>query len=99
MATTETAPVREHETPVVGGTDPNINAHAKATGQTIYADDIHLPRMLIGRFLRSPYRHARILRVDASKAAALPGVLGGLAGKDLLPLILANAGRLTKFGA
>ena len=83
MATIETTFVREHGTAVVGGTDPNINAHAKATGQTIYADDIQLPRMLVGKFLRSPHRHARILRVDASKAAALPGVHGVLTGKDL----------------
>jgi len=83
MATIETTFVREHGTAVVGGTDPNINAHAKATGQTIYADDIQLPRMLVGKFLRSPHRHAKILRVDASKAAALPGVHGVLTGKDL----------------
>jgi 4-hydroxybenzoyl-CoA reductase alpha subunit len=83
MATTETERVREHEEAVVGGTDPNITAHAKATGQTIYADDIHLPRMLVGKFLRSPCRHAKILRVDTSKAAALPGVLGVLTARDL----------------
>jgi 4-hydroxybenzoyl-CoA reductase alpha subunit len=83
MATTEARPAVEQEAVVVGGTDPNITAHAKATGQTIYADDIHLPRMLIGKFLRSPFRHARILRVDISKAAALAGVRAVLTGRDL----------------
>jgi 4-hydroxybenzoyl-CoA reductase subunit alpha len=82
MATTETQPAVESG-PVVGGTDPSITAHAMATGQTIYADDIHLPRMLVGKFLRSPHRHARILRVDVSKAAVLQGVRAVLTGEDL----------------
>jgi 4-hydroxybenzoyl-CoA reductase alpha subunit len=83
MAPTDTTAARERETSVVGGTDPNITAHAKATGQTVYADDIQLPRMLIGRILRSPYRHARILRIDVSRARELPGVHGVLTGQDL----------------
>jgi 4-hydroxybenzoyl-CoA reductase alpha subunit len=83
MMATGTTRRGERDTAVVGGTDANITAHAKATGQTIYADDIHLPRMLIGKFLRSPYRHAQIRRVDVSKAAALPGVLAVLRGQDL----------------
>ena len=70
-------------TAVVGGTDPKIDAHAKATGQTVYADDIHLPRMLVGRLLRSPHRHAKILGIDVSRAAALPGVHAVLTGADL----------------
>src|SRR6516165_10272347 len=70
-------------TAVVGGSDPKIDAHAKATGQTVYADDIHLPRMLVGRLLRSPHRHAKILGIDVSRASALPGVHGILTGADL----------------
>ena len=81
MATIEST--RTGEQSVVGGSDPNITAHAKATGQTVYADDLHLPRMLIGKLLRSPFRHARILRVDVGRAAALPGVHGILTGEDL----------------
>jgi 4-hydroxybenzoyl-CoA reductase alpha subunit len=83
MAATEARPAVEGGAAVVGGTDPSITAHAKATGQTVYADDIHLPRMLVGRLLRSPYRHANIVRIDVSKAAALPGVHGVLTGRDL----------------
>ena len=67
----------------VSGSDPRIDVHAKTTGQTMYADDIRLPRMLVGRLLRSPYRHAKILRVDVTQAAALPGVHGILTGRDL----------------
>ncbi|MGA2926117.1 MAG: xanthine dehydrogenase family protein molybdopterin-binding subunit [Solirubrobacteraceae bacterium] len=81
--TTESKQGPARGTAVVGGSDPKIDAHAKATGQTVYTDDIHPPRMLVGRLLRSPHRHARILRVDVTRAAALPGVHGILTGRDL----------------
>ena len=81
--TTDPRQTSARGTAVVGGSDPRIDVHAKATGQTMYADDIHLPRMLVGRLLRSPYRHAKILRVDVTQAAALPGVHGILTGRDL----------------
>ena len=70
-------------TAVVGGSDPKVDAPAKAMGQTVYADDIQLPRTLVGKLLRSPQRHAKIVRVDVSRAAALPGVHGVLTGSDL----------------
>ena len=81
--TTDPRQTSARGTAAVGGSDPRIDVHAKTTGQTMYADDIHLPRMLIGRLLRSPYRHAKILRVDVTQAAALPGVHGILTGPDL----------------
>jgi 4-hydroxybenzoyl-CoA reductase alpha subunit len=56
----------------------------KVTGITQYADDLFLPRMLYGKLLRSPHPHAQIVRLDTSKAAALPGVLGMITGADLL---------------
>lgn len=46
----------------------------KATGRAVYSQDVKLPGTLVGRVLRSPHPHARILRIDASKAMALPGV-------------------------
>lgn len=46
----------------------------KVTGRAIYSQDVKLPGTLIGRILRSPHPHARIARIDTSKAAALPGV-------------------------
>jgi len=46
----------------------------KVTGRAIYSQDVKLPGTLIGRILRSPHPHARILRIDTSKAAALAGV-------------------------
>ena len=46
----------------------------RVTGKATYTGDLHLPGMLYARVLRSPHPHARIRRIDASKALALPGV-------------------------
>ncbi len=56
---------------------------AKATGRTIYADDLRLPGMLHAKILRSPHAHARILRIDMDKAAQHPGVRGVLVGAEI----------------
>ena len=58
----------------VGHASPRIDAVKRVTGAATYTGDIHLPGMLYARVLRSPYAHARIRRVDVSKALALAGV-------------------------
>src|SRR5215831_7761130 len=55
----------------------------KVTGRAQYGADIHLAGMLHGRVLRSPHAHARILRIDSSRAAALPGVKAIVTGADM----------------
>src|SRR6202035_5544231 len=55
-------------------------------GKGNYVDDLKLPGMLYGDFTRSPHGHARIKRIDASKAKAVPGVLAVLTAADLKPL-------------
>jgi 4-hydroxybenzoyl-CoA reductase alpha subunit len=55
----------------------------RVTGQVRYTDDIHLPRMLWGRLLRCPHPHARIVRIDVTRALARPGVLAVITGKDM----------------
>lgn len=57
-------------------------------GRGQYVDDIKLPGMLFGDFVRSSYAHARIKRIDTSKAKALPGVKAVLTAQDLKPLNL-----------
>ncbi|HEX9446447.1 MAG TPA: carbon monoxide dehydrogenase, partial [Dongiaceae bacterium] len=57
-------------------------------GKGNYVDDLKLPHMLFGDFVRSPYGHARIKKIDASKALALPGVKAVLTAADLKPLKL-----------
>jgi CO/xanthine dehydrogenase Mo-binding subunit len=49
-------------------------ASEKVTGKAVYASDVYLPGMLYAKVYRSPYAHARILSMDSSKAAAIPGV-------------------------
>ncbi|HWP38589.1 MAG TPA: molybdopterin cofactor-binding domain-containing protein [Gemmatimonadales bacterium] len=68
---------------VVGRAHRRVDAAAKVTGATRFADDLVLPRMLYARLLRSPHPHARIVRVDTSRAAALRGVKAVLTGRDL----------------
>jgi 4-hydroxybenzoyl-CoA reductase alpha subunit len=67
----------------VGQPLPKVDAAAKVTGQTVFADDIVLPRMAYAKLLRSPHPHARIRRIDVSRAAAHPGVLATLVGSEL----------------
>lgn len=61
---------------------PQVNHRAKVMGRAQYAGDLKLPGMLHGAILRSPYAHARIVRIDASAARALPGVKAVLTGED-----------------
>src|SRR6266536_3646422 len=68
---------------VVGKPFRKVDARAKCTGQTKFADDIFLPRMLYCNILRSHHPHALIKNIDASNALAMPGVLAIITGKDL----------------
>lgn len=52
-------------------------------GRGNYVDDVKLPGMLYLDIVRSPYAHAKILRIDASEALATPGVLAVITGEDL----------------
>ena len=58
--------------------DPRI-----LTGRGRYVDDVKLPGMLHAAFVRSPLPHARVLSVDTSAAAALPGVVAVYTGADI----------------
>ena len=68
---------------VIGRARRRVDARAKVTGQTRFADDISLPRMAYCKLLRSPHPHARIRSIDVSRAAAHPGVYLVLTGKDV----------------
>jgi CO/xanthine dehydrogenase Mo-binding subunit len=60
-----------------------IDADLKVTGQVLYALNVELPGMTYARCVRSPYAHARIVRIDATRAEALPGVVTVLTRDDL----------------
>ncbi|MBU0652801.1 MAG: xanthine dehydrogenase family protein molybdopterin-binding subunit [Proteobacteria bacterium] len=68
---------------LIGKNMKRIDTAAKATGEAIFSADLTLPRMLIGKALRSPYPHARIVAIDTSKAERLPGVKAVITAKDM----------------
>ncbi|HET6862728.1 MAG TPA: molybdopterin cofactor-binding domain-containing protein, partial [Pyrinomonadaceae bacterium] len=68
---------------VIGKPFRKVDARAKCVGQTKFADDVVLPRMLFCKILRSHLPHALIKKIDATKALALPGVFAVITGKDL----------------
>jgi 4-hydroxybenzoyl-CoA reductase subunit alpha len=70
-------------TRVVGRPYTKVDGPAKVTGQTKFADDVMLPRMLHCKLLRAKIAHARILSIDVSKALARPGVVAVATGVDL----------------
>jgi carbon-monoxide dehydrogenase large subunit len=57
-------------------------------GKGHYVDDVKLPGMLFGDFVRSPYAHARVKSINADAAKALPGVVAVITADDLRPLNL-----------
>src|SRR4030043_652302 len=65
---------------IVGKSVPMQDAWEKATGQAKYAADLAFPGMLMGKILRSPYPHARIIHIDPSRAERLPGVKAVIVG-------------------
>jgi len=67
---------------IIGKPFRKVDARAKCVGQTKFADDIVLPRMLFCKMLRSHLPHALIKSIDVSKALALPGVFAVVTGKD-----------------
>ncbi len=67
----------------VGVSIPRVDGVDKVTGRAQYTADISLPNMLHGKILGSPVAHARVKRVDASKAAALEGVVAVITGADV----------------
>ena len=68
---------------VVGKPLRKVDARAKCVGQTRFADDIVLPRMLFCKLLRSYVPHAIIKSIDVSRALKHPGVIAVITGKEM----------------
>ena len=62
----------------------------KVTGRANFGADLNLPEMLHGRVLRSPFAHARIKRIDLTKARSLDGVYGAITSADFPPEITSS---------
>jgi 4-hydroxybenzoyl-CoA reductase subunit alpha len=67
---------------VIGKPRRRVDARAKVTGQTRFADDLSFPRMLHCKLLRSRHAHAILRGVDVSRALTAPGVHAVLTGRD-----------------
>ncbi len=70
------------EASLIGKSMVRSDTVAKAAGQALYTADLKLPRMLVGKVLRSPHPHARILNIDTSRAERLRGVKAVITGRD-----------------
>ncbi|MDP6559815.1 MAG: xanthine dehydrogenase family protein molybdopterin-binding subunit [Candidatus Binatia bacterium] len=73
---------------VVGKSVPRVDALSKVTGEAAYTADVMLPGMLHGKVLRSPHAHARIVRIDTSRAEALPGVRAVITGREVPDILI-----------
>ena len=68
----------------IGKSYRRLDYETKVTGRAQYLADMSVPGMLHGKILRSPYPHARITRIDASKAEKVAGVMAVLTRGDIL---------------
>ena len=78
---------------VIGASLPRVEGREKVTGTAGFTADLLLPGVLWGKILRSTEPHARLARVDASKARQLPGVRAVLTGADLGGLLTGSRQR------
>ena len=72
--------------PEIGGMGHSVKRKEDARfirGKGNYVDDVRLPGMIWLDIVRSPYAHAKITKIDTSKALAIPGVLAVITGEDL----------------
>lgn len=75
--------MRKKKFSVIGKPLTKVDAMAKCTGETRYADDFSLPRTIYAKLLRSPHPHARLRSISTERAASLGGVHAVITGKDL----------------
>jgi xanthine dehydrogenase molybdenum-binding subunit len=82
MSSVATLETEEPGFSVIGRRVPKYDATQKVTGHADYMLDLKLPGMLHGKILRSRYPHARITKIDTSKAKSLPGVVAVITSAD-----------------
>lgn len=68
---------------IIGKPVPMVDGASKVTGKGLYTDDMKMPGMVYARIFRSVYPHARILKLDTSRAEALEGVVAVVTGKEV----------------
>jgi CO/xanthine dehydrogenase Mo-binding subunit len=83
MSTITADPARTSRPALLGTNEARIDGREKVSGQAKYTADYAREGMLWAAFVASPYPHARIVRIDASAARAMPGVHAVLTGADI----------------
>jgi putative selenate reductase molybdopterin-binding subunit len=81
------------ELSVVGSRAPRVDAVKLATGRGTYTDDVFMPGLLHTALVHSPHAHARVLRVDKSRAESLPGVHAVISHEDVPRIPYTSAGQ------
>jgi CO/xanthine dehydrogenase Mo-binding subunit len=69
---------------VIGGKVERVDAIERLTGEAQFTADVYLPGMLYAKVLRSPHPHAKVARIDTTKARALPGVRAVITAEDVV---------------
>ncbi|MCZ6659617.1 MAG: xanthine dehydrogenase family protein molybdopterin-binding subunit [Gammaproteobacteria bacterium] len=77
---------------VVGSRPPRPDGLDKVTGRALFGADTFAPGQLVGRILRSPHAHAKIRKIDTSRAEKLKGVKAVITSRDLPDLTNGNRG-------
>lgn len=77
----------------VGSPEPKVDAIKLVQGKPAFAADVEMRGLLHAKVLKSPLPHARIKRIDASKARALPGVAAVLTHQDIPRVVYSTAGQ------
>src|SRR3989338_9591846 len=72
------------EESLIGRSVRRLDYEAKVTGRANYLADMKIPGMCHGKILRSPFPHARILRINAANALKVPGVVAVITRDDIL---------------
>jgi len=79
----------------IGKSVPRPNLDRLLQGRGLYVSDIELPRMAHVVFVRSPHAHAKIIRIEASEAKPMPGVVAVVSGEELSKAITPWVGVLS----
>ena len=77
---------------IIGSRPPRPDGVDKVTGRARYGADTFAPGQLVGRILRSPHAHAKIRKIDTSRAEKLKGVKAVITSRDLPDLTNGNRG-------
>src|SRR3984893_8084251 len=82
MAKDDSMSTKKCDFTIIGTSVRRVDGVDKVTGKAKYVADLIIPGMIEGKFLRSPYAHARIRSIDTAAAGAMPGVVAVVTSKD-----------------